>query len=276
MATTPHPDKQIMGGNQPRRAEQSPLLNARVIGQGTRAVVMLQGWFGDHSVYQPMFPYLDTETFTYVFVDFRGYGKSRDIPGSYTTTEMVEDVIALMDKLGWQRFDVVGHSMGGKIAQIIAARSPDRVRSAVGVTPVPASGLDAEPQVWPVFELSFTDDTQRHSLIDFSTNHRLPHRWVSDIVQQSRAACDPQVFEAYFQSWAKDDCSAETYNCTVPLLLLIGEHDPALTLPIMDSTCVEWFVNVQVELLEGCGHYPMQETPVYLVGAIERFLSKQN
>jgi pimeloyl-ACP methyl ester carboxylesterase len=236
---------------------------------------MLPGWFGDHNVYRPMFPYLDTKAFTYVFLDFRGYGQSRGIVGSYTTNEMVADVVNLMDCLGWHRFDVVGHSMGGKIAQIIAARHSERVRSAVGLTPVPASGLDVEQQVWRIFEQAIADDACRHSLIDFSTHHRLPRCWVSDTVQQSRAACDPQVFEAYLRSWALEDYSIETYGCTVPLLLLIGQHDPAQTLAMMDSTCLKWFVNVEMELLEGCGHYPMQEIPLYLVGAIERFLRKQ-
>ncbi|CAI1645507.1 alpha/beta fold hydrolase [Serratia proteamaculans] len=279
MATTPQPNEQILGGHSHRQenrtTNENPLLSARIIGQGTRCVVMLPGWFGDHNVYQPMFPYLDTEAFTYVLVDFRGYGQSRDIAGSYTTNEMVADVVNLMDSLGWHRFDVVGHSMGGKIAQIIAARHSERVRSAVGLTPVPASGLDVEQQVWRIFEQAVEDDTCRHSLIDFSTHHRLPRRWVSDTVQQSRAACAPPVFEAYLRSWALEDCSIETYGCTVPLLLLIGQHDPAQTLPMMDNTCLKWFVNVEMELLEGCGHYPMQEIPLYLAGAIERFLRKQ-
>jgi pimeloyl-ACP methyl ester carboxylesterase len=202
MATTPQPNEQILGGHshhqQNRTTHEHPLLSARVIGQGTRCVVMLPGWFGDHNVYQPMFPYLDTEAFTYVFVDFRGYGQSRGIAGSYTTNEMVADVVNLMDS-----------------------------------------------------------------------------RWVSDTVQLSRAACAPPVFEAYLRSWALEDCSIETYGCTVPLLLLIGQHDPAQTLPMMDNTCLKWFVNVEMELLEGCGHYPMQEIPLYLAGAIERFLRKQ-
>lgn len=58
MATTPQPNQQILGGHSHRQeskaTNENPLLSARIIGQGTRCVVMLPGWFGDHNVYQPM------------------------------------------------------------------------------------------------------------------------------------------------------------------------------------------------------------------------------
>ncbi len=66
---------------------------------------------GDSSNYEPAIPYLDPVTFTYVFADVRGYGKSRYLKGEYTVTEIASDVFHLTDSLGWMRFHVVGHSM---------------------------------------------------------------------------------------------------------------------------------------------------------------------
>ncbi|BEN39862.1 alpha/beta hydrolase [Serratia nevei] len=254
---------------------QAPLLGHRLQGRGDRGVIVLHGWFGDHTVYEPMMAYLDAASFTYAFADFRGYGASREQTGTYNTDEMVGDIVALADALNWRSFDVVGHSMGGKIAQLIAARHPERVRSAIGLTPVPASGLEVDAEAWRLFERATTDDEHRRMLVDFSTGGRLPPCWVDMIVQRSRAACDQTVFAHYLQSWAKDNRSAETHGCPVPLLLLIGQHDPAQTRPIMEHTCLAWFDNVQLVVLEGSGHYPMQETPVYLTQVIERYLSHQ-
>nr|WP_255347257.1 alpha/beta fold hydrolase [Serratia sp. FS14] len=75
-----------------------------------------------------MIPYLDVASFTYVFADFRGYGASRELTGAYTTDEMVGDVVALADALGWRRFDVVGHSMGGE-DRATDRRAPSRARA---------------------------------------------------------------------------------------------------------------------------------------------------
>lgn len=253
----------------------APVLGYRLHGRGDRGVIVLHGWFGDQTLYEPMMACLDAASFTYAFLDFRGYGRSRALNGAYTTDEMVDDVVTLADALEWRRFDIVGHSMGGKIAQLVAARHPERVRSAIGLTPVPASGLEVDAEAWHIFERATTDDEHRRMLVDFSTGGRLPPRWVDMIVQRSRAACDQAVFAHYLQSWAQDDRAAETHGCPVPLLLLIGQHDPAQTLPIMERTCLTWFDNVQCTLLEGSGHYPMQETPVYLTQVIESYLRHQ-
>lgn len=65
--------------------------------------------------------------------DNRGIGRSegqrRFSPGEITTEAMTGDVLALMDHLGWPSAHVVGHSMGGVVAQELALSAPERVRS---------------------------------------------------------------------------------------------------------------------------------------------------
>lgn len=60
--------------------------------------------------------------------DNRGVGRST-LSGALSIEAMAADGLALMDALGWDRAHVVGHSMGGLIAQQIALSAPDRVRS---------------------------------------------------------------------------------------------------------------------------------------------------
>ena len=51
-----------------------------IIGSGSQGVLVLPGWMGDYTVFNPMLPYLDTGSFTYAFVDYRGYElKARSI-----------------------------------------------------------------------------------------------------------------------------------------------------------------------------------------------------
>lgn len=73
-------------------------------GHGGEGVIVLHGWFSDYSEFQPLFHCLDVETFTYAFIDYRGYGKSRAIAGEYTIQEIAADALALADHLGWERF----------------------------------------------------------------------------------------------------------------------------------------------------------------------------
>jgi pimeloyl-ACP methyl ester carboxylesterase len=63
--------------------------------------------------------------------------------GAYTSEDMTDDAIAVLDALGWKQAHIVGASLGGIIAQRIALRHPERVLSVVSVaaTPSDAAGL---------------------------------------------------------------------------------------------------------------------------------------
>jgi pimeloyl-ACP methyl ester carboxylesterase len=61
-------------------------------------------------------------------MDFRGTGASDAPDGSYSTRGFAEDVVAVLDALDVDRADVYGTSMGGRVAQWLAACHPGRVR----------------------------------------------------------------------------------------------------------------------------------------------------
>jgi len=114
-------------------------------------------------------PYLDESRFSYAFVDCRGYGEAMSIGGEYSTAEVAADTLALADHLGWESFSVIGHSMGGKVAQRIVADAPDRVRKLVGVSPVPASGTGMDAATTEFFTSAAHDPTVRRMIIDRGT-----------------------------------------------------------------------------------------------------------
>lgn len=70
-----------------------------------------------------------SKNFQTMIFDNRGIGKSLPCVGSITIETMAEDARALMDAVGWESAHVVGHSMGGVIAQQLALDCPKRVRS---------------------------------------------------------------------------------------------------------------------------------------------------
>ncbi|HEX7932285.1 MAG TPA: alpha/beta fold hydrolase, partial [Paraburkholderia sp.] len=65
------------------------------VGNGPRKVLAMSGWFGSADDWRALAPALDTDTFTYVFFDYRGYGRSRERDGAFTFEEAAQDVLAL-------------------------------------------------------------------------------------------------------------------------------------------------------------------------------------
>jgi pimeloyl-ACP methyl ester carboxylesterase len=91
-------------------------------------LLMIQGVGAAGSTWQPQVEALAARYTTVVF-DNRGMGQSRILDGQLTIEAMAADALALMDRLGFARFHVAGHSMGGVIAQALALAAPERIMS---------------------------------------------------------------------------------------------------------------------------------------------------
>ena len=243
-------------------------------GRGAEGVIVCHGWFGDSKVFDPMLPWLDLDAFTYAFVDYRGYGKSKSMTGEYTVGEIASDVLALADSLRWGRFHVIGHSMGGKVVQRVALNAPDRVKTGIAVTPVPACGARFDEETYLMFAGAPESDEKRYGITDFSVSGRLTPRWVQAIVRASRETSTVEAFRGYLPSWAREDFSAEAKGLQTPMSVIVGEFDPKLNPEVMRETFLAWYPNAELHVIGNCGHYPMQEAPVRLATLIGEFLGR--
>ena len=243
-----------------------------LFGRGPRRVLVLHGWFGDHSAWDPMHSSLSQDEFTYAFMDYRGYGRSRHRTGRYDMAEIAADALALADRLEWGRFSLIGHSMGGMAIQRVLVEAPDRVEKLVAITPVPASGVPFDEQGWALFSGAAERLENRKAIIDFTTGSRLSSAWVDSMARNSTEISSQEAFAAYLEAWAKTDFSARVQGLPHPVLALVGEHDPALNADFVRATYLASYPNARLEVLPNCGHYPMNETPVWLATVIEKFL----
>jgi aminoacrylate hydrolase len=92
------------------------------------AVLLIQGVGAVGEAWRPQVDGL-ADRFTLVSFDNRGIGGSEIRGGPLSIEAMAADAIAIMDAEGIRDFHVAGHSMGGVIAQAVALRVPDRVKS---------------------------------------------------------------------------------------------------------------------------------------------------
>lgn len=244
----------------------------RRIGDGARKVICLHGWFGSSEGWGSFVDVLDGTAFSYAFMDYRGYGGSMVLRGNFGVDEIAADVLALADRLGWQRFSLVGHSMGGMAIQRVLVEAPQRVEKLVALTPVPANGYPFDEAGFAFFAGAAASAEVRRQIIDKTTGNRLTGVWLDQIVRHSLKHSTPEAFAAYLTTWARSDFAARVKGNPVPVKVIIGEHDPAINEALVGDTFLAWYPNVELEIMANAGHYPMFETPVALATSIENFL----
>lgn len=248
------------------------LLGFSTFGDGPEKVIAIHNFWDNQKQYEPVQPYLDGQTYTFAFPDLRGYGTSRDIQGEYTAEEAAQDIIALADHLGWDRFHLVGHSMSGMIVQRVAVEAEERVKSIVALTPVPASGTQLDEDTVGFFASVVAD---RQSTYDY---FRMAIPMFSESYAAFRAdrsweSATPEVKLGYLRMWNNTDFSQETQGLETPILVVLGEYDEGFNQLVMPFWS-DWYANSEIITGANATHHITEDAPVFVASAIENFLAQ--
>ncbi len=100
---------------------------------GGHRVLALHGWLDNAASFLPLAAHLPGVDL--VMVDLPGHGHSDHLPdgAQYTFADALPRVLDIADALGWERFTLLGHSMGAGIASMVAAAAPGRIEALVAI-----------------------------------------------------------------------------------------------------------------------------------------------
>ena len=204
-------------------------VHAVVEGPADAPVVLLAGSLGSTlEMWDPQVPAL-TERFQVVRYDARGHGRSPVPLGPYSIDDLVDDAVALLDRLGVERASVVGLSLGGMTAMRLGAREPARVDRLVVLC---SSALLGPSSAW----------TERAALVRADgTGAVAPavvERWLTaeararepELVarlQDMIAGTAAEGYAACCEAIAEMDLRADLPRITAPTLTIAGAQDPA-------------------------------------------------
>lgn len=243
---------------------------------GSHHVLCLHGWLGSARGWGYWPEVANLTGFTYHFLELRGYGARKAETGTYSMAEFAEDALAYADAQGLDRFSVVGHSMGGKAAAVLAAQAPERIRAVAAITPVPPTAVPMDEVTSELFFGAATEPDNRRTIIDVGTGKSRPSWWLDRMVGDSLHLSTPEAFDGAARSWIGDDYGdlVAAGGGATPLLLVVGALDPSITTEVMRQTWLTLFDDAVLAELPSAGHYPMFETPLELAAHVGTFLGE--
>jgi pimeloyl-ACP methyl ester carboxylesterase len=182
-------------------------------------------------------PVLAGAGFRVVIFDNRGVAPSSSPPAPYSVDQMVADTLALLDHLDIPVAHVVGHSMGGWIAETVAARHPERVRAAafLGSCNAPTSWEKAITTVerdlarldYDLPPLFYATETMRYLANKELQDNDVVDTWLMFTADQEPWPNPGRLgqYEACLAWSTNPDHGAAWPNISVPCLIMAYEHD---------------------------------------------------
>ncbi|GAB4455950.1 MAG: alpha/beta hydrolase [Armatimonadaceae bacterium] len=210
--------------------------------------------------------------------DFRGYGDSNKPEDGYTCATFAEDFCSLIAEREVRDFVLVGHSMGGKIAQLVAARQPEGLKAVVLVcpvpliaTPVPEEKKAAQRQVFTDFR-EHQESAPLESLLFGMAAQPLPPTYQNELRSGAEEASLTAIL-AWIDVMREEDFSAELPKIATPALVLHGEKDPLRSESLLREQVADHITGAKLDILPHVGHLPHLEDRETLAKRVQEFVA---
>jgi 3-oxoadipate enol-lactonase len=234
-------------------------------------VLLIHGLAGDVSAWAAQVAKLK-DRYRVVAFDNRGAGRSTQVDEPVTTADLAQDTIGLMQELGLSKAHIVGRSMGGAIAQIVAIERPELVRSlamCASFAKLDPLGERVLTNMRQVLEWRGNwADHARHSVqnfvgYEFFNRERERVAWIENLIGGETRL--PACYVRQNHACLEHDTLARLDRIKCPTLIMGGANDP-----ICSPTCTQWMAdgiaNSEVVMFDGCSHF-------FLIEQAEKFMS---
>jgi pimeloyl-ACP methyl ester carboxylesterase len=214
-------------------------------------------------------------------IDLIGHGGTMAPRSGYSIERQAMLVSGLLDRLGVDRFTVIGHSMGGEVATALAEINPQRIERMILIDS-PAigergsftimTGVYFQRPLGEVLSYLESDDAIRRGLAQgFAPGFSVPEKFVDDVKQLTYSAFRQAHDESVTYRKTKPPYERiAALKPLPPLLAIFGTRDAIISPD--DAKFFERVPGAKVTMIEGAGHSPMVESPTKVLELIRSFL----
>ncbi|CAG9266345.1 putative 2-succinyl-6-hydroxy-2,4-cyclohexadiene-1-carboxylate synthase [Paraburkholderia unamae] len=241
-------------------------------GSGALALVFLHYYGGSSRTWDGVAAALP-DRYRIVATDHRGWGDSAAPADGYGIADLAADAEGVIEALGLERYILVGHSMGGKVAQCIASRRPGGLEGVVLVAPAPPTPAVLTDEQRATLAGAY----QSRESVEFVIDHVLSARPLDaalreQVIEDSLKAA-PQAKAAWPNVAMFEDIGAAVTSIDVPTIVVCGEHDQVDRISTLQAELLPRIPHAQMHILPGTGHLSPLEAPGELARIIAQFVA---
>jgi len=215
-----------------------------------------------------------------IAVDMPGFGDSADVTG-YTVTEMADSVCAVIAQHHLENYILVGHSMSGKVAAVVARRlegTQSGLRGMVLIAPSPPSPepMDDGKRGMMIGMLGThgaNDEAQARKYITKNEQRDIPPAVVTraahEVLKMNRTA-----WVAWVERGSREDWSERVGLLHLPVLVVAGEKDTSLGPDQQTRLTLPHFANGRMITVLDCSHLVPMERPEELTTILLDFIEE--
>jgi 3-oxoadipate enol-lactonase len=239
-------------------------------------LIFLHFWGGSSRTYSATISHLPPD-FHCIAVDFRGWGSSTgpNVPGSYSIHQLASDIEALIPGMDIQDFILVGHSMGGKVAQFISGRNLMKgLKGVVLIAPAPPIPFELPSDMK---EQQLTAYSSAASA-EFVARNVLSASKLSDVTISALAEDMLKGNEFAKAAWPeyamREDIVEKANRINVPVLVIAGRKDMVEPVERVRKEVLEKIQEAKMVVIEESGHMLPVEVPLLVARNIEQFVAR--
>ena len=241
-------------------------------------LILIGGLAADHLGWESVLPEL-SKSFRVIIFDNRGAGQSDITAAPYTTKLLADDVVALLDNLNVARAHVLGHSMGGAIAQQMGLHYPDKIHRLI----IASSFARRTPVT--ALAINITQKLMEHKMpLSLIAEYNLPwlysNHFLSDEKKQAAAIArmidkpypiTSQGYQNQAHACLGHNTDGALNQIKTPTLVLAGEED-ILVLPEVSKQMAVAMPNAIFKTIARTAHLAQVEKPREFTQVIRDFL----
>ena len=242
------------------------------LGEVEPALIFLHYWGGSARTWSPVMARLPA-AIRKLAIDQRGWGGSRATDGQYGLEALADDVTDTVEALGIDRYILVGHSMGGKVAQIVGGRRPRGLAGLVLVAPAPPTPLQVPPEVRAGMLASYQSRAGVIEALQVLARPALDDGFREQVIADTLRG-EPGAKHSWPDEGMSADVSAALAGLDLPVEIVLAAHDQVEREAALRPLFARHLPGATVTTVPDSGHLIPLEAPQPIASACERILAR--